>query len=519
MRELVADRLEPELGKMTSNKTRSKKSKQKNSDHTTKGDPHNSHKAQVISDGDTSEEGGHSSDSDVEERPPRRDLHADTATTGTTSQQLRRVPGLVTIKARRPEFRPLLNYRTYRLNDMRVDVTETDTLRVNSLLKRMRHHLEYRYTGTPQLKVLNFLATFKEAMDVNRVCEGLAALLLPHALDGDARSGVQAFWKQNGGKVPKYAAAVNYLLESYATEAVIDQTTKAVLTASQAPGENEDVFASRLRRHAAEAGNVFTEDTLISVYIAGLHPYAANTVRGQVNPSTNFAAVRNLAIQAGAAGRARVPSQVSPMGMVPPRQKVTVASVDDSSSFGAHGYTPSMGQARLQLWSRIGTRMVTENHVGPDRRSRFLREVGIVPPAQPLKTQPLRLHPKGVVAICASEGITLSWSVPSLRQKRRLWCSRRGTRSPLRIPHLLRDPSWELSANRRIHPVLSLVLQSRRLRPRAGRLILALGPISCCAVRPHRRFIMLMSRRDMFRKVPALIRSRRKTLRETPRGG
>ena len=343
MRELVADRLEPELGKMTSNKTRSKKSKQKNSDHTTKGDPHNSHKAQVISDGDTSEEGGHSSDSDVEERPPRRDLHADTATTGTTSQQLRRVPGLVTIKARRPEFRPLLNYRTYRLNDMRVDVTETDTLRVNSLLKRMRHHLEYRYTGTPQLKVLDFLATFKEAMDVNRVCEVLAALLLPHALDGDARSGVQAFWKQNGGKVPKYAAAVNYLLESYATEAVIDQTTKAVLTASQAPGENEDVFASRLRRHAAEAGNVFTEDTLISVYIAGLHPYAANTVRGQVNPSTNFAAVRNLAIQAGAAGRARVPSQVSPMGMVPPRQKVTVASVDDSSSFGAHGYTPVDG--------------------------------------------------------------------------------------------------------------------------------------------------------------------------------
>jgi hypothetical protein len=48
MRELVTDRLEPELVKMTSNKTRSKKSKQKNSDHTTKGDPHNSHKAQVI---------------------------------------------------------------------------------------------------------------------------------------------------------------------------------------------------------------------------------------------------------------------------------------------------------------------------------------------------------------------------------------------------------------------------------------------------------------------------------------
>jgi hypothetical protein len=203
--------------------------------------------------------------------------------------------------------------------------------------------LEYRYTGTPPLKVIDFLATFKEAMDVNRVCEGLAALLLPHTLYGDARSGVQAFWKQNGGKVPKYASAVNYLLESYATEAVIDQTTKAVLTASQAPGENEDSFASRLRLHAAEAGNVFTEDTLISVHIAGLHPYAVNTVRGQVNSSTNFSAVRNLAIQAGAAGRARVPSQFSPMGIVKPRPKVTVESVDDSSSFGAHGCTPVAG--------------------------------------------------------------------------------------------------------------------------------------------------------------------------------
>jgi hypothetical protein len=95
------------------------------------------------------------------ERLPRRDSHADTATTGTTSQQLRRVPGLVTMKARRLEFRPLLKYRTYRRNDMRVDVTETETLRVNSLLKRMRHHLKYLYTGTPPLKVIDFLATFK----------------------------------------------------------------------------------------------------------------------------------------------------------------------------------------------------------------------------------------------------------------------------------------------------------------------------------------------------------------------
>jgi hypothetical protein len=63
----------------------------------------------------------------------------------------------------------------------------------------------------------------------------------------------------------------------------------------------------------------------------------------KVNSSTKFAAVRNLAIQAGAAGRARVPSQVSPVGMVPTRPKLTVTSVDDSSSLGAHGYNPVEG--------------------------------------------------------------------------------------------------------------------------------------------------------------------------------
>jgi hypothetical protein len=133
------------------------------------------------------------------------------------------------------------------------------------------------------------------------------------------------------------------------------------------------------------------------------------------------------------------------------------------------GLPPLREQARLQLWSRISTRMVTENNVVPDRRSRFLREVGIVPPVQPWKTQSLRLHPKGVVATCASGMIASLWSVPSLRQRRMRWCSRRGTWSPLHILLLLRYPIWELLANRRIPPVLSWVLASRRSRPRAGR--------------------------------------------------
>jgi hypothetical protein len=94
-----------------------------------------------------------------------------------------------------------------------------------------------------------------------------------------------------------------------------------------------------------EAGNVFTEDTLISVYLAGLHPYAANTVRGQVTPTMKFAAVRNLAIQAGAAGRARALGRDHVPGLIPAQSRSQVATVAEStpsSSYGGDTY-PMMG--------------------------------------------------------------------------------------------------------------------------------------------------------------------------------
>jgi hypothetical protein len=331
MRQLVSDLPEEPETSVKKNKIQNK------SASATKGGVHNRRKAREVSDDESSLDGDTSEDSEEE---------AVNYAAGSSDPPLgRRIPGLIEIQARRPEFRPLLNYRTYRLRNSRQVVTEKDTLRVNSLLKRMRHHMEYRYSGMPALKVIDFLSTFKEAMDVMRVSEGLAALLLPHALDGDARSGVQSLWKQGIGKTPKYPTAVNWLLESYATETVIDQTTKDVLTASQAPGETEDAFASRLRRNATEAGNVFTEDTLISVYLAGLHPYAANTVRGQVTPTMKFAAVRNLAIQAGTAGRARASGRDPVPGLIPARSRPQVATIAEStpsSSYGGETY-PMMG--------------------------------------------------------------------------------------------------------------------------------------------------------------------------------
>jgi hypothetical protein len=103
--------------------------------------------------------------------------------------------------------------------------------------------------------------------------------------------------------MPKYPAAVQYLLQSFATEGVISAACQRVSTAKQLPEEDEKSFANRLDKYAAEAGCVFSEDALISAFVDGLLPYAGSTVRGQVTPQMTFAEVQILAENVGAAGR------------------------------------------------------------------------------------------------------------------------------------------------------------------------------------------------------------------------
>jgi hypothetical protein len=79
-------------------------------------------------------------------------------------------------------------------------------------------------------------------------------------------------------------------------------------------GEDEKQYTTRLNQYAAEDGSVFTEDALTSAFVDGLHPYASNTVRGQVTPTMMFAEVQLLAEQAGTASRA-----LTSLARVPPR--------------------------------------------------------------------------------------------------------------------------------------------------------------------------------------------------------
>jgi hypothetical protein len=250
-----------------------------------------------------------------------------------------RVAGFVELTTRRPEFRPLVSYRSYHLEIRTQTVDDRVTSKVNSYFKMMRHRVTEQFTGEHAIRIFVFLTVMRDAFDVNRISEGAAYLLLPHFLAGKAKHRVLSRWKQVAPAFPKYPAAVQFLLRSYDTPPVIATACQRVMSAKQDSTETETQFGEGLGRYAAEAGNVFKEDLLISVFLEGLKPFAAHSIRSRVMDDMTFAQAQQEAEDAGLPGRAvaastrslALPRTTPIRSPLAPRLRATVAVADSDA--------------------------------------------------------------------------------------------------------------------------------------------------------------------------------------------
>jgi hypothetical protein len=80
--------------------------------------------------------------------------------------------------------------------------------KINAQLKRLRHYVDYKFSGDPAIQVPDFLRSFQEAADLNEVSEAAAAVLLPYFLEGRAKSGLSSRMKHIPASMPKFPAAV-----------------------------------------------------------------------------------------------------------------------------------------------------------------------------------------------------------------------------------------------------------------------------------------------------------------------
>ena len=138
------------------------------------------------------------------------------------------------------------------------------------------------FNGSKPLDLIEFLSAFKRRCDQNGVSEGMAVELLPDILQGDALS----LFKRNvmleanrSGSVTSYPAAVNLLLETYATNLYIEQAFYQLYNIVQFDTEDERQFGERLKEADRSCGGgVCDENNFINREVRGLHRYIKQTI-------------------------------------------------------------------------------------------------------------------------------------------------------------------------------------------------------------------------------------------------
>ena len=209
------------------------------------------------------------------------------------------VPGMREIVPSRSDYKFLVSYRTYRLENHSPRYDKTITAKLSSYVKRLRHAVEDKFGGDEPIEILSFLRTFKEAADHNDVGEGAAARLLPYFLKDAAKEGYRAHMDDVQSGIPLYPYMVQYLLETYALDDELAKAYLTVSTAKQLEGEDERAFGRRLQRAAIRAGNVVNKRDLKTIYVEGLPPFVQAGLRMHLKPDLTFEEVQRLAQNLG----------------------------------------------------------------------------------------------------------------------------------------------------------------------------------------------------------------------------
>ena len=219
-------------------------------------------------------------------------------------------PGIQEIVPADDRFKERVSYRRYRLRDTNArqgrSVSKNLGLQSRRFVKLFQNST---FDGSKPLAVIEFLSAFKRRCDQNGVSEGMAVILLPDLLQGNALS----FFNRNvtleanrSGAATSYPAAINLLLETYATNLYIEQALFSLDNIVQADNEDERQYGDRLQEADRTCGGgVCDEKSLINRAVRGLHRSIKQTIayRHAKEPFTRFKDVIDASYVAGCAFR------------------------------------------------------------------------------------------------------------------------------------------------------------------------------------------------------------------------
>jgi len=204
--------------------------------------------------------------------------------------------GLPEIQPTDERFNQVMSYRRYRLNDVN-SVLDTEVSRnLGIWIRRLRHQMERNiFDGKRPVAILNFLASFKKALDGERIPEAGALQILPHFLDGspkDIYEGMMDDANAGCGGFSTWPHAVQFLLESYATNENIQQAVEDLEDMEMNPKETIKQFEIRITSAARELAGAYPQNALVNRFIRKLPVDARHIVRLKSPSLTGPAALK-----------------------------------------------------------------------------------------------------------------------------------------------------------------------------------------------------------------------------------
>ena len=172
-------------------------------------------------------------------------------------------------------FTKAVDYRTYRLENRNAAYTSSVAQKITKQHKRLSFQMgDTTFSGDDPIAIIDFLQRFKIACDQNGFSEGAAMWLFQFYLKGQAATLLHSRMQGNTMAVEEdqtemlrtYPEVVNYLLETYATDEVIQEAYAEVLSYRQRPSQPELEFAKSLFALASRCGNVFTTTRLKAMF-------------------------------------------------------------------------------------------------------------------------------------------------------------------------------------------------------------------------------------------------------------
>ena len=312
-------------------------------------------------DGSITSDGSSESDSDTATRDDRGGIFA-----------RKRRPAFKTLKELKPidrDFRILLSYRRYRLRN-RSQKAKPD--QANRKVKEFLKHREIvrkgeRFDGQDGITVLTFLERLVEDVELCSMSEAQALRAMDSCLTGQAK----VLFKAATGILPggsglrSWSEAIQYLLQTYATDTAIEEALEALKATRQRATEDEKAYSARFTQAEHRCGNVHRWRERKLLYIGGL-PSATKPLVARFNKQNRkatFNEVVEFAYDEGNAHRARMgiprntdvlvqPAQArkGQSSKTPTRRVNLIQDNPELSSWGSHyGSENPSGSGELHL--------------------------------------------------------------------------------------------------------------------------------------------------------------------------